>query len=295
MYLESAGYKTECAADGRDAWDVLTRDPYRYSAVLLDIMMPVMNGLELLSKLKAHEQLDRVPVIVQTARAEAQDVRSTLEAGAHYYLTKPIDKSTLVAVVKTAVNEYASHRRLIDELEEHAAALALMEVGLFRVRTLEEASRLAMLLARECPESERVVVGLSELLINAIEHGNLGITYDEKSLLTDRMEWEEEVKRRLGLPENRDKHASVSFERSREAIRFVIRDAGAGFDWSPYMEVHMDRLFDSHGRGILLAKTTSFDALEYLGTGSEVVATVLLADSEASRWTATAQHVARES
>jgi anti-sigma regulatory factor (Ser/Thr protein kinase) len=153
-------------------------------------------------------------------------------------------------------------------------SLALLQSAIFSLRTIEEARDLGAVLARACPDPEAAVIGLTELLVNAVEHGNLGITYDEKTRLRTQASWEEEVHRRLTLPEYAARNAEVWFERADGEIRFTIRDRGDGFDWKQYLDVAPERAFDTHGRGILMARHFTFHSLEYRGCGNEVVATV---------------------
>jgi anti-sigma regulatory factor (Ser/Thr protein kinase) len=137
------------------------------------------------------------------------------------------------------------------------------------------------MLANACPDPERVVVGLSELIINAIEHGNLGITYEEKTRLNQDGEWLREVERRLQSEEYADKRVVVDFERGPLSIRIRIADEGAGFDWHGYVDPDPERAFDNHGRGIAMSKLLYFDSLEYHGKGNEVTVEVFLSDAMA--------------
>jgi hypothetical protein len=66
----------------------------------------------------------------------------------------------------------------------------------------------------------------------------------------------------------------VRFERGDGEIRFTIKDRGDGFEWQRYFDIDPARAFDTHGRGILMARHFSFHSLEYRGCGNEVVATV---------------------
>ena len=109
---------------------------------------------------------------------------------------------------------------------------------------------------------------------NAVEHGNLQISYDEKTELQETEEWETEITRRLSLPDFAHKQATIRLHRSAEAIEFIITDQGLGFDWKRYLDMSPDLAFASHGRGIALARALSFDTLEYRGVGNEVVCTV---------------------
>ena len=274
--LDDAGYEAVTAENGLEAWTVLENRPERFAAVLLDRMMPVMDGMEVLSRIKKHATLKTLPVIMQTAKAAKDDVLEGLQAGAHYYLTKPFEEEQMLAIVKTAVADYQRLRSLQEETAKTSKALCMMNVGEFRFSTLEEARQLVELLANASPDATRLVPGLSELLVNAVEHGNLGITYQDKSRLNKEGIWTEEVEKRLALPENADKYVSLAFERTQQEIRFVIEDQGPGFDWQQYMELKPERAFDNHGRGIAMAKTLSFDRIEYLGRGNRVMASLSL-------------------
>jgi len=111
-------------------------------------------------------------------------------------------------------------------------------------------------------------------MVNAVEHGNLGITYEEKSALLEAGGWLAEVERRLTLPEHRGKRVDVRVLRCDDELRFTICDRGNGFEWSRYLDIDPRRAFDRHGRGILMARHVSFSSIEFRGTGSEVVASV---------------------
>ena len=114
-------------------------------------------------------------------------------------------------------------------------------------------------------------------MVNAIEHGNLGITYAEKTDLMLASAWSTEVERRLALPENQNKYAALHFEATDDTIRIHIKDQGRGFDWQKYLEFAPERLTDPHGRGIATTRIVAFSTLQYLGCGNEVICTIPLA------------------
>ena len=182
-FLKSADFSPVMAEDGSKAWALLEENPEKYSVVLLDRMMPNMDGMEVLKRIKAHDRLKNTPVIMQTAKTAKEEILEGLEAGAYYYLTKPFDKDTVVAIVRTATNDFDKYNSIRNELKKRAETLSLMSSGNFSFKTHDEAKLLAILLAQTTPKPENVVTGLKELLLNAIEHGNLGITYDEKNLI----------------------------------------------------------------------------------------------------------------
>ncbi|MBM4263117.1 MAG: response regulator [Deltaproteobacteria bacterium] len=272
--LEEAGYDYVTAENGTDALAFLEAEPKKFEAVLLDRMMPDLDGMEVLARMKAHRQLAQVPVILQTACAAKVEIEEGLQAGAYYYLAKPFEYKAAIEVVRAAVADYRRHRRVRDAAAIPVHWLRYLDKGSFSFATLAQARDLAASLANVIDDGEQLAIGLGELFINAVEHGNLGITYEEKSALNARGEWEDEVNRRLTLPENANKRVAVEFERSSAEVSFLIRDQGQGFQWQRFLEIAPERAFDSHGRGIAMAKIMSFDSLEYLGCGNAVLAVV---------------------
>lgn len=277
-YLKVIGIETVCVESGEQALTMLQSSAQRFSAVLLDRMMPGIDGIEVLKRIKADENTSHLPVIMQTAKVGRDNMLEGLNAGAHYYLSKPYDQPTLVAIISTAIRDYQRYKNIQENLEQSAQTLKLMDKGEFSFKSLDEARSLSALLARACPESDSVVFVLTELMVNAVEHGNLGISYKEKSSLMADDKWEDEVSHRLALPENFDKQVTIEFTRSDNDITFLITDQGIGFDWQQYMEVSPNRAFDSHGRGIAVANSISLNQIEYLEKGNKVRVTVSSGD-----------------
>lgn len=273
-FLTGTGYDIETAEDGCAAWKLLESDPDKYDVVILDRMMPCLDGLQVLERIKHHPRLQSVPVILQTALAAREEMVEGLQAGAYYYLTKPFDEDMLLSVVGTAVEDRMRYRRVLDDAMLAARTFGLMREAEFGFRSLNSARDLATVLASGFPDPRRVVIGLSELLVNAVEHGNLGITYQEKSLLREQDRWEDEIERRLRLAQNADKEVSVRYVRQADRIRVTIRDQGEGFAWQDYLQMDPARAFDTHGRGIAMSRMISFDDVEYHGNGNEVQVTV---------------------
>jgi CheY-like chemotaxis protein len=274
LHLTNDGYQPDFATNGTEALRMLLERPERFDVVLLDRRMPDVDGLTVLAQMKEHPRLRMIPVILQTAATEPKDVIEGIRTGAWYYLTKPYDSQMLLSVVRAAANDYAEFKELRTRLRQGLKTLRLLRSATFSVRTVDEARDVATILANACPDPDAAVVGLTELLLNAVEHGNLGITYEEKSAMNDKDEWEKEVTRRLALPENSGKRVEIHFERDAEVVRFTIRDDGTGFDWTRFLDIDPSRAFDTHGRGIAMARRLSFSSLDYRGSGNEVVATV---------------------
>ena len=275
-HLTPHGYSIEVASDGIEAMELLLEKPLRFDVVLLDRSMPRMNGMEVLARIKSEPRLRALPVILQTAASERDNMLEGIRAGAYYYLTKPYDPETLLAIVGTASRDFSEYKRLQRELRQGLDCLRLIESARVVVRTVEQARDTAAVLANACPDPAASVIGLTELLVNAVEHGNLGITYEEKTHLNASGGWDAEVRRRLALPENLLKRVVLLVERTEAEICFTIRDEGAGFPWRGFLDVDPRRALDNHGRGIAIARAVSFDSVEYRGNGNEVVAKVRL-------------------
>ncbi len=275
-YLQSVSRQLVMAEDGVEAWELLEKNPNGYSAVLLDRIMPRMDGMEVLKKIKGHDSLKYLPVIMQTAKNEEHEILEGIRAGAYYYLTKPYSREAVRLITLAAISDFEKHELLSENRQKTISDTSTQVKSQLTFRTMEEAEILSKLLSRKCPHPQKVVVGLWELMINAIEHGNLGISYAEKSELMENGKWEDEVRRRTTLPEYSAKTGMVKFEQTSTEILFHIRDEGNGFDWTPYLEISPERVFDTHGRGIAMSKNKSFDRLKYIGKGNEVLAVVKL-------------------
>jgi len=99
--LKSVGYETILAADGGKALELATKE--NPDLILLDVMMPVMDGFQVLRKLKSREETKNIPVIMLTSKAQEKDVVSGLEGGATDYVTKPFSFAELNARVNRAL------------------------------------------------------------------------------------------------------------------------------------------------------------------------------------------------
>jgi class 3 adenylate cyclase len=113
------GYDICTAYDGEEALAKASAE--QPDLILLDIMMPKIDGIEVCRRLKADASLPFMPIIMVTAKADSRDVVAGLEAGADEYLTKPIDQAALVARVKSMLRIKALH----DTVQQQAEQLAM--------------------------------------------------------------------------------------------------------------------------------------------------------------------------
>lgn len=271
--MEELGCDVTVAKHGREALDILGAG-YETDLVLLDREMPELNGMEVLAHMKADPKLRRIPTIMVTGSTSPEQIRQGIDAGAFYYLTKPIDENVLVSVVTAAIRDVQQRKILGNELKRHKMSFNLLHSCTFYLRSVEEAESLSAFLANCFPDPDRVLPGLAELIINAVEHGNLAITYNEKSEMVASGKWREEIAKRLELPEYKDRKVEVSFCRNDGELSVRIEDMGEGFNWKRYLDIDPARATDNHGRGIAQARAVSFDEVVFNARGNKVTATV---------------------
>jgi adenylate cyclase len=159
MRLEAQGYAVATAGDGVEALGK-TRELLP-DLVLLDIMMPKMDGIETVKQLKADASLPFIPVILVTAKADGADVVAGLESGGDDYLTKPVDHAALSARVRAMLRIKSLHDTVqaqAQRLEEQAGELAawnktLEERVSAQIGEIERIGRLKRFLAPQIAET----------------------------------------------------------------------------------------------------------------------------------------------
>lgn len=96
--LERAGYEVDCAYDGREALEKVKQS--KPDLIVLDVMMPHLDGFQVLKTLKANADTRDIPVIMLTAKAQDQDVFRGWQSGVDSYLTKPFNPLELISFVQ---------------------------------------------------------------------------------------------------------------------------------------------------------------------------------------------------
>ncbi|HPR07510.1 MAG TPA: response regulator [Denitromonas sp.] len=268
--LSGQAYDVSTADSGRSALAQMKASLAGFDLVVLDRRMAPPDGFDVLRQMRTLPQQALTPVIIQTAVADPDAVAEGIAAGAYYYLTKPYRSNSLLTLVRAALANHAERTQLSLEARELRRTVGLLDAAQFRLRSVDEASALAHGLAVLCATPDLAAIGLSELLRNAVEHGNLGIGYETKAALVQSGRWRDEVDRRMRLPAYRDRRVWVEVRRAVESISITIRDEGEGFDWLPFMALSAERATQVNGRGISLACRLGFLSVEYRDGGREV-------------------------
>lgn len=142
--LEARGYEVEGATNGQEALDTVSR--WCPDLVLLDVMMPDMDGLEVVKRLKADRNLPFIPVIMQTALDSTERMVAGLEAGADDYVTKPINFQELEARVRSLLRikklqqEVADREKELSQMNDKLLHISMTDglTGVDNRRALEQ-------------------------------------------------------------------------------------------------------------------------------------------------------------
>lgn len=148
--LKKNGYRLSFAVDGHDALEKIRADSF--DLILLDIMMPRLDGFQVLSALKADEKLRHIPIIMITALSEMDSVVRCIEMGAEDYLPKPFNPTLLQARINASLEKkrlhdlQADYRRRIEEhnnLLEEQVRRQVEEITSAQLATIFAMSKLA--------------------------------------------------------------------------------------------------------------------------------------------------------
>lgn len=110
-YCNNLGYQSDCSKSGNEAWELLISDPAKYQIVIVDRMMEGVDGLELLKRIKAHQDLQHIPVIMQTGEAEPEEHIAAVQAGVFDFIYKPVEEILLMYIIRNALSKDSLERQ----------------------------------------------------------------------------------------------------------------------------------------------------------------------------------------
>jgi len=132
--LEAEQHAVEIADTGEVALERLAVDPHRYDCIILDVMLPGIDGFDVARLARSHGWL--IPILMLTARGRAEDVLKGFEAGADDYLPKPFELSILIARINALIRRHAWHRERVAPDEAPAGGRA-PDVAAFADKTVD--------------------------------------------------------------------------------------------------------------------------------------------------------------
>ena len=246
----------------------------QYDVFLIDESVLNDDEFAKLKSFRENSYFGLIPLILQVNNPQSDAIQKGIDIGMYFYLTPPFNSELLNKAILSATQDPSNHQEISTRLANFDIVHPLLQKAVFHIQTVAEAHAVSSVLAYMTPDKKRTAIGLFELILNSIEHGNLEIGYKLKSQLIKKSKLQTEITRRLSLEENKNKFVTVKLEHKADFFEFTISDNGAGFDYKSFLGFEENRATDSHGRGIMIANSLSFDFLEYRDSGSTVICRV---------------------
>jgi len=268
--LENEKYQCKVADNGEAGLELFNK--FLPNVVISDVRMPRMDGMELLATIR--KRVKDVIIIIITGHGNEELAIQALQLGANNYIKKPLDLSDLKILLRRYYNVVQCK-----SLEKNIPDFITDRVFNLEIETeIKDVSSVVQFLLQktgnkfENHDIVRLEVGLTELLTNSIEHGNLGITSNEKRNALQENKLQDLYMERLNNKENSEKKVRISCDYNKDFCQWIIEDEGEGFDWRSVPNPTQGNLVDQlSGRGIFLSKI-QFDELEFIGRGNVVIA-----------------------
>lgn len=263
---------TGTIVDNRDpdeSINIIVNDPDFYDLIIITTQVKDSEKIKFIHSVQSCSDLKYLTIIVEVNDLGTEELDEYIKAGARYCFNMNDPKFALLIIGRSLIeaNQFKTIPHDINLMKN-------IDKAIFTFKTLDEAKAIGNFIANACPNPKLAIMGIIELLVNAVEHGNLAISYDEKSKIFQRNIWEDYINKKLSLPENSNKHVTIEYKKTDKEISLRIEDQGNGFDWKKFKCLNRDRILDNHGRGIFLASSLAFNALEYEGKGNIVNAII---------------------
>ena len=266
--LTNKGYKVYEADNGKTGIQMfIDIDP---DIVITDVNMPEMSGIEVTKNIK--ENKVDADVVIMTGYGTEELIIEALRVGASNYINKPVDFKELFNILDSIILK-RENRRLFDVLKDVVVfekKSLVLDNDITKVWGTVNQILFNLSPSIERKKIEKLKLGLYEILVNSIEHGNLGITYDEKKEALENNTYNKLVTRKLKEANEQKKVVNIQTVYNGEELVVEIIDQGKGFNLKELPPLSdPDTLLAVHGRGILLA-SLYFDKLEYKEPGNVV-------------------------
>lgn len=262
------GFDVHGAMNGVEGLSLFVQ--FQPHVVITDIEMPKVDGFELLKAIRRRDS--DVLVMMSTGNGSEESAIRALQLGANDYIPKPISLGKLLQILRKY--EAILHARTLEQ-----EILGMITNREFTMKIGNDIKRLPKIVdyllqetSSAIPQKQRLGVhlGLIELITNAVEHGNLGITGDEKGQALMENNLLNLYAQRMVDEKYKDKKVTIHFNMNEEECEWTIYDEGEGFNWNEMLNPLLSEgLFELHGRGIFLSRL-QFNEMEYLGTGNIV-------------------------
>jgi len=265
--MSKEGFEPIEAADGESAVEL-----YRITkpaCVVSDVVMPKMDGIDLLTKIRKIDP--QAVIILMTGFGNEEVLLQALRGGAANFFKKPFNFQELLDCIKSIVK----HKAEIDESNFFSPAL-VEETKYFEIETQSAnifpvINQISIHLRNIFPESEiiNLKIGIEEMLANAVEHGNLRISYEEKNRAIEQGRLGLLIQERIRENNNGSKKIFVQSTLTQNSLQVIVTDEGEGFNWREIPDPREANFLAYNGRGIFLTKIF-YDSVVFNAKGNKV-------------------------
>ncbi len=252
--LIKCGHSITEAHDGKQGWELFLENSHTFDVIVTDIKMPVLDGVDLLKRLREKEY--DTPVIIMTGYEDIKSSIEVLRLGAFDFLLKPFQAKELIEILEKLKTVQENRKRQFEELpcfhEQIHITIDSQTKLIPTVGSLLQ-NRVKLFCSLHKINVRNIGLCLHEAMVNAIIHGNFDVPSTLKNESPE--DFEALVKEREADPTYRDKQVRIKCQVSIKRLIFEIADEGKGFN--PDILHFLDPLHMlPSGRGILII--TSF-------------------------------------
>lgn len=291
--LEEAGYRV-LSTDCRDRALEITKTE-KLQVMLVDLAFPGAQGLDLCRAIKSNPETRDIVVVLVGAEGNGKEADfqspGSLLNGVHL-VHRPLEQNHLLLRVKAELRFKAHleelrrcYQNLSEKIEQAVATeenwidkgcvnveskILTFESDISRVPGIVNQLLVGIGAKLNRKTSNDLALGLHEMILNAIEHGNWGINSDEKSRALEANQFNELLENRQQDPIYAGKKVTIQYRFDGRRVIYRIRDEGEGFNWRSFMKRQQtEDPFAANGRGILISRYV-FDSIVYNEKGNEV-------------------------
>ena len=262
--LRKRGHAVSFARDGVEGLRVFESN--RPDVVLADVQIGESKGLEVLRQIR--RIAPETKIILMTEDGTEGKAIEGLRGGTVSYLKKPVTLWELCEVIEKLVGIRHSEIDNRSVLEESKRIVMDNQID----KIWGVVNQLLICAENVCGKGElhELGLGLYEIIINAIEHGSLEITFEEKCEAIGKDAYEDLLRKRLSNPIYSERRVTIEYRMIPGELHYVIKDEGKGFNWrSLPCSDPVKNLLNPCGRGIFLARVY-LDRVEFNEKGNEV-------------------------
>lgn len=269
--LQDEGYEVSTGSDGEEGLKLFRQ--IQPDMVITDVRMPRRDGLSFAMAIR-HED-PSIPITIITGHGNEAMAIEALRAGVTDFIKKPVRLEDLTAAL---IRMEAVRSPIGPNLNELPSAVELVtHEWVYKMQNNWEAipAFVNCMLKTSASGMDRATtqelsLALRELLTNAIEHGNLELSYREKTKALEMGTLNQLLRERAQQSRLANRRVTITVQRAAHRLQISVADEGKGFDWRTLPDpANAEHLLNTHGRGVLLAQLL-VDSLQYNEAGNEV-------------------------